>query len=345
MSKLEIVGTYDGSYPIGRDADIETWLQHRHLWLRTLDGRRMLLARAKLLSLFRSFYESKGLIELTPPAITRAECEGGSTLFKMDFYGKPAYLTQSSQLYLEAVLHALEKVFCIAPSFRAEKSDTSRHLCEYTHVEAEISFLTYEQLLEHIEDLIIFVSQGMKDAGFTHPDFQVPSKPFKRMTYKECIEYCIAHHILQQDGTPFEYRPDDPIDITDKPEKEMVASIGEPVFMMKFPAVMKSFYMARTQDDQGQMTWTESVDLIMPGVGEIVGSSMRIHDYDELLSAIEKQGLDRKDYEWYLDVRKFGTPKSGGYGLGLERLLCWMLGITRVKDAIPFPRAYKQIVM
>eukprot|EP00761_Pharyngomonas_kirbyi_P012830 gb/GECH01012857.1/.p1 GENE.gb/GECH01012857.1/~~gb/GECH01012857.1/.p1 ORF type:complete len:511 (+),score=158.11 gb/GECH01012857.1/:1-1533(+) len=322
---------------VTEDSGVDILLDQRHLVIRGERTSGLLKVRSSAMKCFRDHYFSKGYHEITPPTLVQTMCEGGSTLFKLKYFDEDAYLTQSSQLYLETVVPALGDAFCIAPSYRAEKSKTPRHLAEYTHIEAEMGFLDFEDLLQCVEDLIVDVtSRVMDEVGdvvkSVNPNAAVPKKPFKRMQYSDCIKFCQEHGIKKNDeGDDFEYGDD----ITDKPERQMMAIIGEPVLMIRFPADMKSFYMSRCQDAPDL---TESVDVLMPGVGEIVGGSMRIHDYDELIAAYNKVGINPDTYYWYTDQRKYGSVPHGGYGLGLERFIMWLLADSHVRNTCLYPR-------
>eukprot|EP00817_Percolomonadidae_sp_ATCC50343_P001356 CAMPEP_0117432192 /NCGR_PEP_ID=MMETSP0758-20121206/11718_1 /TAXON_ID=63605 /ORGANISM="Percolomonas cosmopolitus, Strain AE-1 (ATCC 50343)" /LENGTH=509 /DNA_ID=CAMNT_0005221939 /DNA_START=21 /DNA_END=1547 /DNA_ORIENTATION=- len=314
--------------PVNKDTNVDQMLNFRHLYLRGKTSSKVLKMRSIITQCFREHYFAKNYSEVHPPTLVQTQVEGGSTLFKFNYFGEEAYLTQSSQLYLETMIPVLGDCFCIAQSYRAESSQTPRHLAEYTHIEAERPFISFDDLLETCEDLIVDVTQRVFDkAGDLlleiNPDAKVPTKPFKRMTYKECIDYCRENKIYQDPSKVngeteklFEYGDD----ITDAPERKMIAQIGEPVMMVKFPREMKGFYMERSKEDK---SLTDSVDLLLPGVGETIGGSMRTWDHDELIEAYKHEEIDPSTYYWYLDQRKYGTQPHGGYGLGLERFMMW----------------------
>ncbi|POW16020.1 hypothetical protein PSTT_01670 [Puccinia striiformis] len=269
------------------------------------------------------------------------QVEGGSTLFEFGYYGEKAYLTQSSQLYLETCLPSLGDCFCIQESFRAEKSKTRRHLSEYTHLEGELAFLTFDELLTHIEELIcstltiLLEDPKMKKIiESLNPSFKYPSRPFKRMEYVEAIAWLNERGIeksVEDGGGPFTHSDD----IPEAPERLMTDTIGEPIFLINFPKEIKAFYMKRIPDNPN---FTESVDVLMPGVGEIVGGSMRMTGYNELLDAYKNAGISADPYYWYTDQRKYGTCEHGGYGLGVERFLAWLLGRPHVRECSLYPR-------
>jgi asparaginyl-tRNA synthetase len=297
----------------------------RHLVIRGENASSVLKVRAALLSSFRESYANLGLLEVTPPCMVQTQVEGGSTLFAFDYYGAEAYLTQSSQLYLETCLPALGDVFCVQESFRAEKSHTRRHLSEFTHLEAELAFLDFDDLLTHIEEVIC---QTIDRLLATPPptalidslwpegqSFQAPSRPFMRMDYRDAIKYLNEHNITRpgEDGVEGPHEVGD--DIAEAAERKMTDQIGKPIFLMNFPREIKSFYMKRIVGDE---EYTESVDLLMPNVGEIVGGSMRMDDLAELMDAYKREGMNPDPYYWFTDQRKYGTAPHGGYGLGVE---------------------------
>ncbi|KAL1955304.1 hypothetical protein VTO42DRAFT_8836 [Malbranchea cinnamomea] len=323
---------------VAPDADPQTLYDNRHLVLRGEISSSVMKVRAAVLRAFRKAFEENRMLEVTPPAMVQTQVEGGSTLFEFDYYGQKAYLTQSSQLYLETCLPSLGDVFCICPSFRAEKSLTRRHLSEYTHIEAELDFIVFNDLLDHLEDIICRVIDiTLSDPQIAdlikklNPDFKPPSRPFKRMKYSEAIEWLVEHNIPNEDGNPHTFGDD----IAEAAERKMTDIINQPIMLTHFPTDIKAFYMKR--DDQDSRV-TESVDVLMPGVGEIVGGSMRMHDWDELMAAYKREGMDPAPYYWYTDQRKYGTSPHGGYGLGLERFLAWLCGRYTVRDCCLYPR-------
>ncbi|KAI9598657.1 hypothetical protein BDF19DRAFT_490823 [Syncephalis fuscata] len=300
----------------------------RHLVIRGETASSVLRARSDLMKSFRDHFHNRGYTEVTPPCMVQTQVEGGGTLFNLDYYGEKAYLTQSSQLYLETCLPSMGDVYCMAESYRAETSHTRRHLSQYTHLEAELVFVDFDALLNSIEDVICdTIDRALANEATAkliyqlNPEFKKPSRPFMRMDYKEAIAYLNEHGIKREDGKDFEFGDD----IPEAPERAMTDAIGRPIMLCRFPAEIKSFYMKRCKDDPRV---TESVDVLMPGVGEIVGGSMRISDLDELMAGYKREGIDPTPYYWFTDQRKYGV----------ERFLAWILNRYTVRECCLYPR-------
>jgi asparaginyl-tRNA synthetase len=354
VDEYAVIGASDGAIEtiVTAESSVDKLYDQRHIVLRGTVASSVLKVRHQLLRAFREYFWARKYYEVSPPTLVQTQVEGGSTLFDVLYYGEKAYLTQSSQLYLETATASMGNVYCVMPSYRAEKSKTKRHLSEFTHMEAEYDVCTFEDLLNHLEDMICTVvrtvieragdliallnpEQVINPMGnvFDPANFKfTPNRPFRRLRYADAIKFCNENGIMNTEtGKPFEFGED----ITDQPERAMVAKLGEFVLMTHFPAQMKSFYMQR---DPADNTLTESVDVLAPGIGEIVGGSMRMYNYDELMEAYKREGLDPTTYYWYTDQRRFGGAPHGGFGLGVERLLVWMLNLDSVKDACLFPR-------
>jgi asparaginyl-tRNA synthetase len=281
-------------------------LDNRHLVLRGDTASSVMKVRSAVEWAFAKAYKEMKFTKISPPAFVQTQVEGGSTLFELDYYGEKTYLTQSSQLYLETGIPSLGNVYCIEKSFRAEKSLTRRHLSEYTHVEAELDFIDFEDLLDHLEEIISKVITTIMDdkeiAGYIkelNPEFKAPTRPFKRMRYSDAIDWLNAQDppILNEEGKPHVFGDD----IAEAAERRMTDIINLPILLTHFPVEIKAFYMKKEEADRRV---TESVDVLMPGVGEIVGGSMRMEDYDELMEAYKREGISPKEYYWYTEQRK-----------------------------------------
>ncbi|KIY53055.1 asparaginyl-tRNA synthetase [Fistulina hepatica ATCC 64428] len=356
-----------GAAPGGDDAfgnklneksDPSVLADHRHLVLRGETASTILKLRANMLNTFRQTFAKHNCLEVTTPCLVQTQVEGGATLFKLDYYGQPAFLTQSSQLYLETCLPSLGDVFCIQESFRAENSHTRRHLSEYTHLEAELAFVTFNDLMLHIETVICeTVDSLLVDPASAalikqlNPTFEAPSRPFMRMSYVDAIQWLNEHgikhpkedtdgNILKDESGQVEMvRHEVGDDIAEAAERQMTDIIGKPIFLHSFPAELKAFYMKKIPGQDGsKVVFTESFDLLMPNVGEIVGGSMRISDAEELLAAYKREGIDPAPYYWFTDQRKYGTCEHGGYGLGVERFLAWLANRYTVRECSLYPR-------
>jgi len=306
-----------GAAPTGDDAitnkvssEQNQWdsqmLDNRHLVLRGDNASSVMKVRSAIEWAFAKAYKDLHFTKVSPPALVQTQVEGGSTLFELDYYDEKSYLTQSSQLYLETAIQSLGNVYCIEKSFRAEKSLTRRHLAEYAHVEAEMDFIEFDDLLDHLEHIISTVIETIladpEIAGYIkelNPEFQAPSRPFKRMRYSDAIDWLNAQDppILNEEGNPHVFGDD----IAEAAERRMTDIINLPILLTHFPVAIKAFYMKKDPNDPRV---TESVDVLMPGVGEIVGGSMRMEGYDELMAAYEREGISPKEYYWYTDQRK-----------------------------------------
>ncbi|KAL7676301.1 hypothetical protein ACOME3_002557 [Neoechinorhynchus agilis] len=330
------------------EANPDTLLDLRHLVIRGENTSKILRMRSIVTQCFRDHYFDRKYCEVFPPTLVQIQEEGGASLFNLNYYGSNAYLTQSSQLYLETVCPAVGRTFCIIPSYRAENTRTRRHLSEYFHVEGEIPFIDFSQLLDDIEDLIVDVErtaslaervtkhpEGKQLLNDLNPGFEVPKRPFMRLNYSDAIEYLNQNGIKNrlEDGEEREFRFGD--DIPEAPERAMTDKIGCPILLCRFPAELKAFYIRKDTEDT---RLTESVDVLLPNVGEVVGASMRMNGYQELEDALKKNAINPEPYYWYLDQRKYGDFPHGGYGLGLERYLVWLLNRYHIRDVCLYPR-------
>ena len=333
-SDFIVVGSAE-RWPITRDKSEEHLRELRHLWIRDPKVAKILKVRSHVFQAIREFYTKKGYYEYQSPMFTKAAVEGGSTLFPVK-YGdqKGVHLSQSWQLYAEAGIFSLEKIFTIAPSFRAEKSRTIRHLSEYWHHEMEAAWMGFEELLKMEEELILFVikyvlehaRKELQDLGRDLKELEGLKAPFMRMKYADAIK-----KLGKKMGD----------DVTDAEERKLVEDMGRvPIFLTHFLRDKKAFYMRPDPKDPKTVL---AADLLLPGVGETTGGSERIATEKELLESLKIFKLKKADYEWYLDLRKYGSVPHSGYGLGIERLVMWITGAAHVFDTIPFPRTLDRV--
>lgn len=290
--------------------------------------------KASVLEAARAFFRERGYWETTPPIIVSGACEGGSTLFGFNYFGKNAFLSQSAQLYLEALIFPLEKVYAITPSFRAERSRTVRHLAEYWHIEGEEAHMDLEGLLKFEEELVARVChdaarqrpEELKLLGRNADELLEIKPPFKRITYAQALK------ILHEKQSKLEHGEDFGAD----EEKLLTQHEKQPVFVTHFPKKIKAFYMKEDPGDPSQVLCN---DLLAPeGYGEIIGGSQREDDLQKLERRMTEANLNPKDYEWYLDLRRYGSVPHSGFGLGAERLVRWICKLPHIRDATPFPR-------
>ncbi len=321
-------------FPVTKDQSVEFLLDIRHLWLRSMKLTRILEARHYIIEYLREFLDKEGFYEVPAPLITKSGAEGGSEVFEIDYFGEKAYLTQSSQLYAEAAIFALEKVYVLAPSFRAEPSRTRRHLAEYWHLEPEMAFYNNKMNMEIQERMVEYVCNKMgKEHGSLvkkigrDPEYLLGIKsPFERISYEEAIDRANKLGCKMKLGDDFG---------ADE-EYILTKDLKQPIFITDFPMELKAFYMAENPNNPGHALCS---DLLAPeGHGEIIGGSEREWRYEVLMDRIKENKLNVKDYEWYLDLRKYGSVPHSGFGLGIERFIKWMLNLKHIRDAIPFPR-------
>jgi asparaginyl-tRNA synthetase len=340
VTDLEVIQIAE-HYPITPKEHGMTFLMdNRHLWLRSARQHAILKIRAGLIRFIRDFFDTRGFVCLDTPIFTPNACEGTTTLFETEYFGDKAYLTQSGQLYNEANAAAFRKVYCFGPTFRAEKSKTRRHLIEFWMVEPEVAFAELDDIIQLAEDFVVeIVGRSLEQyrdllVNVLERDIAALERvksPFPRISYGE------ASARLQERGTGFLYGTD--FGGTD--ETVLSEDFDRPFFVHRFPAAIKAFYM---QPDPGDATLTLSVDLLAPeGYGEIIGGGQRIHDLKLLEERLAQHGLPKKAFEWYLDLRRYGTFPHSGFGLGLERTLAYICGIKHVRETIPFPRLLNRL--
>ncbi len=333
---IEIVGLAE-NFPISKDKSEEFIRDMRHLWLRSRRMNLIMKVRAETLEAAREYFRKQTFTEVSPPMFISAAVEGGATLFGLKYFDQQLYLTQSSQLYLEILMFSLENVYCIAPSFRAEKSRTIRHLTEYWHMEGEWAFgdmtdlMTFEEgLMEHIcQTVATKCEKELKELGANIDKLKAVKAPFPRITYKEAIERLKPKNPALDWGSDLGYED----------EKVLADDFGKPFFVYDYPTAIKAFY-CKTYKDHPEVAM--SVDMMVPRIGEISTGGAREDNKDFLIERMKAQGLNPQDYEWYLDLRRYGTVPHVGFGMGLERLLVWMCDLDNIIDAIPFPRTTRR---
>lgn len=344
VKDIEIFQIADG-YPITKKSHgVEFLMDHRHLWLRSKKQWAIMRIRDEIQNAITDFLRQEGFIRIDAPILTSSAAEGTTTLFEVDYHGDKAYLSQSGQLYMEAAAMAHGKVYCFGPAFRAEKSKTRRHLLEFWMVEPEMAWVTFEENLEIQENMVSYiVERVLKNKRNELEILERPIEPlekvktpFPRITYDEAID------MLKKSGDPELEKIEWGEDFGAPHETYISNKFDKPVFVTHFPTKMKAFYM---QPDPNRPEVVLAADLLAPeGYGEIIGGSERIHDYDLLKKRIEEWGLPLEDYEWYLDLRKYGTVPHSGFGLGLERTLAWIAKLTHIRETIPFPRMLHRMV-
>lgn len=323
-------------YPITpKEHGIEFLMDNRHLWLRSSRQVAIMRIRHRIVKAIRDFFDNKGFTLMDAPILTPAACEGTSTLFETEYFdlGK-AYLTQSGQLYAEAGALALGKVYTFGPTFRAEKSKTRRHLTEFWMVEPEVAFADLNDDMDLAEEFLEYIVQTvladraeeLKTLERDTTKLQNVKRPFPRISYDEAVE------ILKKNGVEFEYGND----LGAADETIVSNQFDRPVMVHRYPSEVKAFYMKR---DPENPKLALAVDVLAPeGYGEIIGGSQREDSLDLLLARIKEHNLPQKAFEWYLDLRRFGSVPHAGFGLGLERTITWICGLDHLRETIPFPR-------
>jgi asparaginyl-tRNA synthetase len=323
-------------YPITpKDHGIEFLMDHRHLWLRSTRQRAILGVRHEIIKAIRDFFDDRGFTLVDTPIFTPSACEGTTTLFEVNYFDDKAYLTQSGQLYNEAAAMAVGKTYCFGPTFRAEKSKTRRHLTEFWMVEPEVAFAHLDDAMALGEELVAFVIGRVLEKR--RPELQTLERkienlekvklPFPRMSYDEAVK------ILQGKGSEIQWGGD--FGGTD--ETLLSEGFEKPLLVHRYPSKVKAFYMA---PDPARPEVALCVDMLAPeGYGEIIGGGERLADLALLEQRVqEEEGLSRETFEWYLDLRRYGTVPHAGFGMGIERVVAWICGLEHVRETIPFPR-------
>lgn len=333
-------------YPIGpKEHGVEFLMNNRHLWVRSERQWAILRIRATIIKAMRDWLDDNGFLLVDTPIITPAAGEETSTLFEVDYFGEPAYLAQTGQLYNEANMGAFSKVYCFGPTFRAEKSKTRRHLIEFWMLEPEIAFCSLEELMDIEEQLVAYIvaqvlAKHRAELAIIERDvskLEAIRTPFARISYDEAVER--LNKLAEATEDPEEkalLAIEWGNDFGSPHETALAGMFDRPVFVYHYPSAVKAFYM---QPVEGRPEVCRSVDLLAPeGYGEICGGSERIHDFDLLLRKIQDYKLPRENYEWYLDLRQYGTVPHAGFGQGVERTVAWICGLPHVRETIPYAR-------
>ena len=347
--QLKVYNVAGADYPIGEYQSDELLLDKRHLALRTRRMVAMAKIRATVLDYGRRWFVENDWMEVTAPTIVKGAVEGGSTLFKLKYFDEEAYLSPSAQLYLAAMIFSLGPVWSLTPSFRAEKSRTVRHLAEFSHLEAEAPWITLDDILKVQEQLVSYVIQNTvreraeelvylkRDVA----DLKKVEPPFERLPYENAIDILRtkAFTIVQENGSKREIRVGDDLNVDS--ERELTKNASKPVFVVGYPIAVKPFYVKEDPERKGVGL---AADMLAPqGFGEITSGGLREDDIVSMTERIKKEGLNPAAYDWYLDLRKFGSVPHGGFGLGIERLMRWITNVDDIKDTVLFPRTMSRV--
>jgi len=347
---LTIYNIAGNDYPIGEFQSEELLLDKRHLALRMRRMVAMSKIRATVLDYGRRWFVENGWIEITPPTIVKGAVEGGSTLFKLKYFDEEAYLSQSAQLYLEAMIFSLGPVWSLTSSFRAERSRTVRHLAEFSHLEAEAPWVTLEDILKVQEQLVSYAVQNTikeREEELVYlksdmTDLKKVEPPFVRLSYEKAIEILNSKGFMtiEEDGRKRKMQFGDDLNI--ESERELTKEMNRPLFVVGYPLVVKPFYV---KEDPDHIGFGLAADMLAPkGFGEITSGGMREDNIVSITERIKGEGLNPADYDWYLDLRRFGSVPHGGFGLGIERLVRWMTNAGDIKDTVLFPRTMSRVL-
>ncbi len=339
VQELRLIGLAE-PYPISpKEHGTDFLMNHRHLWLRSMKQHYVLRIRNEVEKAIRDFFYDRDFVLIDSPILTANAAEGTSTLFETDYFGEKAYLSQSGQLYLEPAAAAFGKVYCFGPTFRAEKSKTRRHLTEFWMVEPEVAFLEFDGLQELAEEFVEYIvgrvlencAEALKQLERDVTKLEHVKRPFPRISYRDAIE------LLKSKGMPANFGDD----IGGDEETVIANSFDRPVIITRYPVAIKAFYM---KPDPNDPEVALAMDMIAPeGYGEIIGGSQRIDDHDLLVQRIEEHKLPLDAFQWYLDVRKYGTFPHSGFGMGIERMVAWISGVPHLRETIPYPRMINRI--
>ncbi len=333
-------------YPITpKEHGVDFLMEHRHLWVRSPRQAAILRIRAEIMRAAQEYFDSNGFVRTDPPILTPAACEGTSTLFPVDYFGDPAFLTQSGQLYIESTALALGKVYSFGPTFRAEKSKTRRHLTEFWMIEPEVAYCDLDCLLVLAENFLSHIVQSVlknraAELAVIGRDVEklksiVP--PFPRVRYDDAVAMLNEAHKKGELEQPFEYGND-----FGSPDETWLSSqFDRPVMVHRYPADVKAFYM---EPDPKDARYALCVDVLAPeGYGEVIGGSQRVSSYELLKSRIEAHKLPLEAFQWYLDLRRYGSVPHSGFGMGIERVVAWVCALDHVRETIPFARTLHRI--
>jgi len=339
VNRVELVQQAE-EYPITPKEHGTTFLMdHRHLWLRSSMQHAILRVRHSIIRACRDYFDGKGFVLVDAPIFTPAACEGTSTLFETDYFGSKAYLTQSGQLYMEAAAMAFGKVYCFGPTFRAEKSKTRRHLTEFWMIEPEMAYCDLNGDMDIAEEFIEFIvsralgecREELKVLERDISKLESVKRPFPRISYDDAVA------ILRIENVPFE----DGNDFGGTDETVISEKFDRPVMVHRYPAAVKAFYMKKDPEAPGKAL---CVDVLAPeGYGEIIGGGQREDNLDLLLAEIHRHNLPVEAFDWYLDIRKYGSVPHAGYGMGIERAVAWICGLKHIRETIPFPRTIQRL--
>ncbi|MCH7754253.1 asparagine--tRNA ligase [candidate division KSB1 bacterium] len=339
MKDVQIVHLAE-EYPISPKEHGSTFLMdHRHLWLRSSKQNAILRIRHEVIRACRDFFDSRGFVLIDAPIFTPNACEGTTTLFETEYFGSKAYLTQSGQLYMEAGAMAFGKVYCFGPTFRAEKSKTRRHLTEFWMIEPEVAYLDLDGDMDLAEDFIAYIVQRVLENRRAELELierdiaplEKVTKPFPRISYDAAVD------ILKKKNIEFEYGND-----FGAPDETAISDeFDKPLLVHRYPAQLKAFYM---KNDPEQPDKALCVDMLAPeGYGEIIGGGQREDDLETLEQKIKEHNLPKQAFEWFLDLRRYGSVPHSGFGLGIERAVTWICGLNHLRETIPFPRLINRL--
>jgi asparaginyl-tRNA synthetase len=337
--RIKIIGT-SNKFPIHKDLNEELLGDRRHLWLRSRKMTAVLKIRSTVFGAIHEYFRGEGFYEYQSPILQSVQCEGGSTLFNVDYFGKKGvFLAQTWQLFAEPAIFSLEKIYTIAPSFRAEESKTSRHLTEYWHAEMEIAWASFDDIINYGEKLIKHIVKRVLEEN--KPELEILGRDIKKLqpTLNKKFPKITYDEVLQLLKKKYKISVPWGKDLRTIEEDKLSELFDTPVAVMNYPKKVKAFYMKESKDSSQKKPVVNGVDFIAPEhYGEIIGGSERESDIEKIKKRLKEQGENLRNYEFYLDTRKYGSIPHGGFGMGIERVVSWICGLETIKDAIAFPR-------